>query len=106
MTGIIIPEEITLPLFVTLGVVGWNFNSIRLDGNDFRKYSSAPEERIMILETEITLKLPQDIDAKGQMLGSLEKAKSSINAEYHMKLKKVQDKIDNLLTIEHQGEDS
>lgn len=103
MTDIIIPEEITLPLFVTLGVANWNFNSIGLDEMDFRKYSSRPEEKIMILETEITLKLPQDIDAKGQILSSLEKEKAGIRVKFHMRLKRVQDKIDNLLAIEHRA---
>lgn len=102
MSEIKIPKEVTLPLFVTLGVAGWNFNEIGLDGSDFRNYSSSPEDKIMLLKTEITLVLPQDIDIKGQILGSLEKVKARVLAENHSKLKRVQDKIDNLLAIEHQ----
>ena len=104
MTEIIIPEEITLPLFVCLSLADYNFNKILLSAFDPREYSSNSDERILLVETEITVKLPQDIDVKGRLLGSLEKKKSGIQAEYHMRLKEVQDKIDNLLAIEHQGE--
>ena len=103
MTELKIPKEVKLPIFVTIGVASWNFNKIGLDGSDFRKYSSNPEDKIMLLETEIHLILPREIDAKAQILGSLEKTKARVMAENHTRLKRVQDKIDNLLAIEHRS---
>ena len=105
MQDIKIPKEVTLPVFVTVSAAEWNFNDVHLHASDPRGYSERPEEYVMLLETEVTLTIPQDIDVKGQLLESLEKIKTKVLAENHANLKAVQDKINDLLAIEHQGEE-
>lgn len=101
MQDIKIPKVVTLPIFITVGAAGWNFNDVRLHAWDPIEHSDSPEEYVLILATEVTLIIPQDIDVRGQLLGSLEKTKTKIMAENHKKLKHVQDKIDDLLAIEY-----
>lgn len=102
MTGLKIPKEVTLPVFVTVSAADWNYNDVHLHPSDPRKWSDSPEEYVMLLETEVTLTIPQGVDVRGQLLVSLEKTKTKVLAENHANLKCVQDKIDSLLAIEHQ----
>lgn len=93
-----LPETITQKVYVHLHVSGYSVGNFycaqcNIAGHD--------EDLILICEQDVTFKLPQNIDIKGRVIEGLEAEKDKIKADFHIKLKGVQDKIDNLLAIEY-----
>ena len=93
-----LPETITEEVFVTLRVAGYDTGRIDVWGCNVARGDS---KYILLCTKEITFELPQDIDVKGQVIEGLESEKPKIKADFHMELKEVQNKIDNLLAIEY-----
>lgn len=96
-----LPEAITKDLYITLGLGDYNNGDISISDIDRAKYTSEGFESVLLVKTSISVEIPKDIDVKAKLIAVLEKQKSGIQAEYHIKLTNVQDKIDNLLAIEH-----
>lgn len=93
-----LPETIEIELFVTLKVGGsYDIGKINVWG---RNISNSNNDYILLKTEKVTFELPQDIDIKGKVIEGLESEKEKIKADFHMELKGVQDKIDNLLAIE------
>ena len=95
-----LPKKITKEIFILLDANGYGnieecFSCMDFDAS---KYGS---DKILITTKEVTFSIPQNIDVKGKVIEGLETEKEKIQAAFHMKLKDVQDKIDNLLAIEY-----
>ena len=93
-----LPKSEQKEIFILLDI--GSFNAGRLSYADFDA-SKFGDDQILIGTQMVTFKIPQKVDIKGKAVESLEEKKTKINAEFHMKLKEVQDKIDNLLAIEY-----
>ena len=93
-----LPNQITRKLYVLYGIEGWNQGCISI-------MDVAPSSSLILAEHVITLGIPPQgaKELKGKMLVVLEDEKQKILAENYVKLKAVQDKIDNLLAIEYSG---
>lgn len=94
-----LPKTIKTELFITLAVSGWNTGKIGVWDCDVSEGGS--EEYILLTTKTVTFKLPQNMDIKGKVIEGLEAEKDRIQADTHMKLKDIQEKIDNLLAIEY-----
>lgn len=103
MTPRDIPRIITMPLFLTVGVGKYNYNDIEILSFDASEFRSEGNETILMLKTEITLELPKEINTKAHFIGVLENRKKGVEAEYHLKVKEIQDQIDMLLINEQLG---
>ena len=99
-----LPEELTRKLYVSYGM--GRFNAGRISISQHGNASSDGFECIPLAEMEVTFKLSVDCDLKTKAVRVLEKKKDDIKAEYHMKLKEVQDKIDHLLAIEFKPQEA
>lgn len=95
-----LPETVEQEMFIVLNVGGYAAGSLVFADYDASKYD---KDQILIAKQNVTFNIPQNIDVKGQVIASLEEEKEKIQAETHMKLKAVQDKIDNLLAIEYKS---
>lgn len=93
-----LPKTLTKEMFICLGVGGYNAGDLSV--LDFNR-SVHNEDYIFICTKKVTFKIPQNIDVKGKVIESLEAEKEKLQADFHMKIKGVQDKIDNLLAIEY-----
>lgn len=93
-----LPKTVEKELFITLVVSGYDVGKIGVWDCNIPKYDSG---YILLKKQKVTFKLPQDINVKGKVIESLESEKEKIKADFHMQLKDVQDKIDNLLAIEY-----
>lgn len=102
MSDIEIPEQVKKTLYVTIGVGQWNYNDVDISSNNFT--GSDGFERVNLTSIEVTIDIPKGIDVKSELIAILEDQKASIQSEFHMQLKNVQDKIDNLLAIENKSE--
>lgn len=60
-----------------------------------------PDEAIELCRTTVEIEIPPQTDIQQKHLAALEEKKRNVIAENHMRLKEVQDKIDNLLAIEY-----
>lgn len=97
-----IPEEITRTIYVGYGI--GKFNGGRIVVSDYL-HDSEDFAVVPILEKELTFHLPKcKIDIKGKMLEVLEAEKQKVLAENHARLQAVQEKIDQLLVLEHKPE--
>ncbi len=100
-----IPKTITKKLFITVGVDSWNSNQISI--LDFDRTKLSKEVEYVLLKTqEVTFDLSDaefsdENSIKKEIVKGLEEKKAKIKAETHMKIKEIQDKIDNLLAIEY-----
>ena len=95
-----IPEKIETTLYVKLYVSGFFSGDISVsdwEGKD-------DDERVTLLQVPFSIDIPKDVtieSLKNAIVEKLESKKSKIQAEYHVKLQHVQDKINSLLAIEH-----
>lgn len=94
-----LPSSITRKLYVHYRISGHSAGQI--DIFDFALTSDP--ERVMICEKEVTIKIPRiDRDGlKSKALEVLKREKQKIMADSHMKVRAIQDKIDDLLAIEY-----
>jgi len=60
-------------------------------------------EEVLLLETEITIDLPEQIFGKAHFIDFLKKRKKLIDDQYHMNIKEVQGQMDSFLNTEHQS---
>ena len=93
-----LPKTITKEIFIhvdTEAYHGPKFYCTDYDASD------GMQCYVLLGTQEVTFKIPQNIDIKGEVIKGLENDKEKIQADTHMKLKDIQDKIDNLLAIEH-----
>lgn len=93
-----LPKTVTKEVFIFLTISGCLAGDISCHGYDI---SELCDDKLLITSKKITFKLPQNINIKGEVIKKLEDQKETIQADFHMKLKEVQDKIDSLLVIEH-----
>lgn len=93
-----LPKTIKKKIFVTLAISGWRAGNIGCWDCDI---TGSDSDYILLTTQKVTFKLPQNIDVKGKVIEGLEAEKEKIQAETHMKLKDIQEKIDNLLAIEY-----
>lgn len=98
-----IPTEITRKLYAHYGIGGYSAGRITIYDCDV---STVDSNYIVLCEVEQTIKIPpvSQNDLKNKALDVLEDEKQKVLAENHERLKKVQDKIDNLLAIEYRPE--
>lgn len=94
-----LPEKLEETIYICLRTQGCLAGEFAISNLDVSKYS---EGDILITSKKVTFNIPQNIDVKGKVIESLESEKDKIQADFHMSMKKVQDKIDSLLSIEHQ----
>ncbi len=93
-----LPKTTEIELFVTLKVAGYDAGRIGVWDCDI---ANANNDYISLKTEKVIFKLPQNIDIKGEVIKGLQSEKDKIKADFHMQLKDVQDKIDNLLAIEY-----
>tara|TARA_R110000772_G_scaffold231299_1_gene342009 strand:- start:44 stop:370 length:327 start_codon:yes stop_codon:yes gene_type:complete len=97
-----IPAKITKNMYVSVGIGRFTYGAIRV--SDDSPIDTDPDfARVLLTEFELEIDIPKtDLDFKKELVAILENKKTGIKAKYHMKLKEVQEEIDNLLAIEHQ----
>ncbi len=104
-----VPKTVTKTLYIYIGVDGYNFNDISVA--DYSRVGFSSEMESVLLKTqEVTFDLSDaesidDSAIKGEIVKQLKEQQKEIKAETHMKIKDLQDKIDNLLAIEFKPEE-
>ena len=98
-----ISRIITLPLYLTIGVGKRNYDHLEIRSFDDSELRSEDCETILVLETEITLELPKEIDTKAHFLDILQKKKTGIEAKHRLRVKEIQGQIDIILANKHLG---
>lgn len=81
------------------GIAGYSAGEISIW--DF-ELSKGDSDRVLIGRGDVEIFTDTKLDLKARVLTVLKDEREKIQAEYHMKLKGNQDKIDNLLAIEYQ----
>lgn len=95
-----IPQKIETTLYVKLYISG--ILQGKIDVSDWQ--AKDDDERVILAEVPFSIDIPKDVtieSLKNAIVEKLESKKSKIQAEYHVRLKVVQDKINSLLAIEH-----
>jgi len=96
-----IPKKIETTLYINLGVGSYNQNVISI--NSYSNISTLDGfEDVLLMEVPFSIDVPDDItmeDITNRLVQVLKDEKQKIQAEYHVKLEKVQEKIDNLLAL-------
>jgi len=93
-----LPKTEKKEIFILLDIGGYHAGNLGYSDYDASKYG---DNQILLGTQMVTFKIPQKVDIKGKAIEGLEDKKSKLQAKHHMELKEVQDKIDNLLAIEH-----
>jgi len=93
-----LPKTEEKEIFILLDIGEYSAGRLSYLDYDSSKYG---DDKILLGTQMVTFKIPQKVDIKGKAVESLEEKKVKINAKFHMELKVVQDKIDNLLAIEY-----
>ena len=98
-----IPKECEGTVYVCLDMRSGCVSLYHYDQEVLWKDDSARQYKTLASK-KIKIKIPvQHIDIRGELVQGLEKQKANELAEHHMKMKRLQDQIDNLLAIEYQG---
>lgn len=95
-----LPKTITQKMYVHLRISGYGAGNFFCGQCDI---SEDDQDLILIATQDVTFNLPQNIDVKGKVIESLKAEKEKIQVVTHMKIKDIQDKIDNLLAIEYKS---
>ncbi len=101
---ITIPKSLNATLYITIGVGKYNFNRMRVE--DFISTGMEGYEEVLLKQQEITIDLSgisMDENAvKEKIVTLLKERQEQIKADSHMKIKDIQEKIDQLRAIEYQ----
>ncbi len=101
-----IPEKINCTLYVNMIVAGHRPGEISIYDHDYVSDLEGMEQARLFsfpLEIDVPKNITHEDLTKG-LVETLEKKKQSMQAEYHVELKRIQDKIDNLLALPHTKE--
>lgn len=105
---IVIPKTVTKEMFICVGIGKWTFNEISITAFDHSENCSEGWEYVFLKKQTMTVDLSgieiDDNGVKKEMVKKLEEKKKELKADLYMKIKEIQDKIDNLLAIEYQPE--
>lgn len=93
-----IPSEITITLCVWYRISGYNAGRIGVYDFDFE----GDENTIVLCKIPVTLNIPAQENVREEVLKTLRTEKLKQVSIHHIKLKQIQEKIDNLLAIEYQ----
>lgn len=90
-----IPRKINATLYTHYCVSGYRAGEIiNFD------FNAQGEEYLLLAETPVTVKIPPQTDLKEKLIDALEAEKEKREAEHHMKMKELQERINSLLAIE------
>jgi hypothetical protein len=98
-----IPQKITRTVWLAYGIGATNGGRLFVDSFIHHTGESASlvlEERVL----EFTVKLDA-VNIRGKLISNLEEERETVLAENHMRLKTVQDKIDQILAIEYKPDE-
>ena len=95
------PKNFETQIFVTYELGKYDLGIIKVWDCDV-----SGSDRILLCSPKIKIQLPGDLDLKAQMLMSLESEKSRLLADTHMKVKEIQEKINNLLCVEYNPDEN
>ena len=90
-----LPEKIEKTIYVNLAVSGHDHGEIKIYGTDYVCAIDSMEE-IRLFSFPLTIDLPEGItlqDINDKLFEVLEQQKKQIQAEYHVRLKRVQEKM-------------
>lgn len=97
-----IPKVLTRKMYIGYGIGKYNAGKIVV--SDY-EHTTSEFATVRLLEKELTIRLPRcKVDVKGRMLEVLEEEKQKVIADNHMRLKEVQDRIDQLKVLEYKPE--
>lgn len=91
-----IPKKIVIESFLCYEIRGYNQGKFGLWDCDV-----SGQDRILISTQNVTINLPKELDLKEKLLESLESEKSRLLADTHMKVKEIQEQINELLCLEY-----
>ena len=95
-----IPTSLIRKLYIGYGIGKYNAGQIVV--SDYQ-HATTDFAVVPLMEKQLAIELPRcKVDVKGRMLEVLEEEKQKVIAENHMRLKDVQDRIDELKTLEYQ----
>lgn len=103
-----IPEKIEKTMYVNLCAGKYGCGAIRIHDSDYVSKLDGHEE-VRLFAFPLTIDAPEGItmsDITQRLVETLEQQKKGIQAEYHVKLQRIQDKIDNLLALENKPEEA
>lgn len=97
-----LPRSIKRELYLYYGISGYSAGELTVW--DF-ELSKGDMDRVLIGRGDVEMFTDTKLDLKARVLQVLQDEREKIQAEFHMKLKGNQDKIDNLLAIEYKPEE-